>query len=272
MSANPDHINAAADAVGAIEAQIVNLSLHGQPQAATTPTVPQLQTNSTGIKRGFFDRPKPTTPQEDKDLLIRVYSEAPNDVLEYILSLVSGRLGRSGGAYNLLRLVNHRIKGLVENSTTRVLWKAEDAPGPISFLPASLFRRTRRLGLISCDSPILDRLDGLPSSLKELHVTGESISSGALQILPTSCPNLTLFLIVQGRMLFDASPLGGCRHLKHVYIKGSRITDLSFLSQLPDIEHLALASDGDESPLGNDDAAHIAGCTSLWVCLSPTSV
>ena len=246
-----------------IEAHFVkSLSLN---EAAIPCAIQVIPPKSNGIRRGFFDtrktKPMPVSSQEEIDFLIRIYHEAPNDVLELILSQTSGWLGKAGGGLNIFRLVNKRIKELVENCCNRVLWKAEHAPAPISSFPSKLFERTTRLKLLSCDSPNLERLDGLPRSLQELHIMGQGVSS--LDPLTTSCPNLNQVLISLGRSLTDASPLRRCRNLKHLFVMNSRITDLSFLSHLPNLEHLGLAANNEETPLTNDDLTHISHCVNL---------
>lgn len=218
--------------------------------------------NRSGIKRGFLFRLDiPLINDEDMKFLHRIYEEAPNDVLEHILGFVSGRLGKAGGGFNIFRLVNRRIKCLVENSTTRVFW---DSMEDISSFPASLFERTKRLRLVSCVSSSLNRLDGLPPSLLELQVAGKDVTS--LEVLPQSCPLLTQFLIFCGTSLRDLSPLGQSRHLKHLFlINCVQVTDLSFLASLPQLQHLVLGFDHPDlhSNVCDEDLSYIGHCVNL---------
>ena len=239
----------------------IETAVKGMAKGAIAP----VKVKETGLKRGFFDKPKKNEPlmsKEDMEFLERVYNDAPNDVLELIISLMSSR-EKAGGGFNIFRLVSKRFKRLAESCTTKVFYNdAKDALDISSF--PTLFERTKRLKLLSCSNLGLNRLDGLPPSLHELHLSGPKVSS--LKTLPQTCPLLTQFLISCGTSLCDISPLGQCSHLKHIFLMNTvLVTDLSFLVHLPHLQHLLLAITHPEleSKLCDENLTPIGSCSNL---------
>jgi hypothetical protein len=74
--------------------------------------------------------------QREKDLFLsRIYHEAPNDIMELIVMLLStfDDYGRGKGGMNVLRLVSKRLMLVVESCATR-LTNQRVKEGPVSFL------------------------------------------------------------------------------------------------------------------------------------------
>ena len=165
-------------------------------------------------------------------LLRQVYHEAPDDVLELIVSkcfkLDEDDIGRGG--LNAFRLANKRLQQVAESCTTKLTnWQKEDGPDS---LPIHVIKRCGRLEEINCDNNNLRSLEGCPDGLKRLVVGNTS-------------------------HLSDLSPLASCIKLEVLYIdrkhEDSSITEISAVSSIPLLEEFCIrkSSIKDLSPLSS---------------------
>ena len=187
----------------------------------------------------------------ERIVLRQIYHEAPDDVFELVLSLFSDSDDGMGGL-NILRLVNKRLRRVVESCTTR-LRSSKGSDGPDS-LPTGLHARCKRIEDISCFSWNLTLLDGCPARLKRLHLDGENLTS--LDPL-SACILIEKIEIYRATRISDLSPLRACKNLTRLLIDGSQVTDLAPLSLLLLLEVLSvqkgigLPSISDLSPLSS---------------------
>ena len=167
---------------------------------------------------------------QNKILCSCIYHEAPDDIMEHIISMFSDcdEWGGNGGM-NALRLVSKRLMHAVEACATRLTNEKRD--DGLESLPITLLKRCKRIEHITCDSR-LSSLEGCPAGLKSLW-----IRSGALlqSLEPFSvCIGLeNLFISSDATCIFDLSPLATCTRLKKLTISGSIVTDISFLASMP---------------------------------------
>ena len=178
----------------------------------------------------------------------RIYHEAPNDIMELIVIQCSDmnnttldRMGRGG--MNVLRLVSHRMKRVVE-SCAIMLTNTREADGPDS-LPLDLMNRCRRIELIRCRSHNLRSLEGCPNRLKDLHIdNGQHIQS--LEPL-RGCTALERFTIYEADQISDLSPLSGSIRLICITLLMSLVTDVSVIASMPHLEAFSLMKAGPHS-------------------------
>ena len=170
---------------------------------------------------------------ERLSLLRQIYSEAPNDVFELIVSKCSDvdEKGWGHGGLNAFRLANKRLKRIVESCATRLTnqdgWDGPETDGPDS-LPINLSERCRRIEHIRCNSYILGSLEGCPAGLKSLCINGYSLES--LEPL-RGCPMLervTIFFV----RVSDPSPLDACLRLRRLTLFYTQVFVESFYNYL----------------------------------------
>ena len=118
---------------------------------------------------------------QEKETMVaarRLYHEAPDDVFELIVMLLSD-LNEDGwvkGGLNVLRLVSKRCMQVVESVATRLTGK-----GAVNSISAAV-KRCKRIEQIRCNSS-LRSLEGCPDGLKSLYIDYgsnlESLEPGA---------------------------------------------------------------------------------------------
>jgi len=165
-----------------------------------------------------------------------IYHEAPNDIMELIVTLCSDldEEGYGRGGMNALRLASKRLKQVVESWATRLThgeWDGTES------LPILCLRRCKRIGDIICYSEDLTSLEGCPAGLKSLCINGHSLEN--LEPL-RRCTQLESLEIMRAIQISDLSPLASCKRLKTLRINNSPATDLSPLSSLQLLEVLEL--------------------------------
>ena len=174
--------------------------------------------------------------------LRHLYHDIPNDLFELIISLFSdvNENGRERGGLNIFRLVNKRLKQVVESCATK-LRNPSGSEGTTD-LPSALLSRCHRIQDLSCFSWSLSSLDGLQrlSGLQRLFLYGEKV--GSLEPL-SACTKMEKIEIYRASLISDLAPLGSCTNLKRILIDGSRVVDLSPLSPLSLLESLTIRKD-----------------------------
>ena len=166
-----------------------------------------------------------------------LYHEAPDDIMELIVSTFASKNGIKGyDAMNVLRLVSKRLKRMVETVVTR-LTNTRGEDGPDSF-PISLLSRCGRIEHIRCDSHNISSLEGCPDGLKSLHIAnGQHLAS--LEPL-RGCTGLESLRVERESLISDLSPLAGCTRLKSLILIMSNVTNISVLASFPNLEALSL--------------------------------
>ena len=206
-------------------------------QASTeTPVTPfSLKMTEYGIK---WDEEEISAMQEIKVAARRLYHEAPNDVFELFVMLLSDVdklyiYGRGVEGLNVLRLVSKRCLRVVESVATRLT-----SDGYVETLPVVVINRCSRIEHIRCRGEVRS-LEGCPFGLKSLHIAYGS-RVGSLEPL-SACKGLETLEIDDAYEIFDLSPLSACKNLKILTMKRSKVTDLSPLSVMTLLEELELS-------------------------------
>lgn len=202
---------------------------------------------------------------ERLSLLRRAYHEAPNDVLELILSKCSqvDFKGWGSGGLNAFRLANRRLKLVIESFATILTNQLRDN-GPES-LPIPIIQRCRRIEIINSLSHNLMTLEGCSIRLRMLWIAEADLSdlsplafcSAMTDLQLYNCPvtdisavasltNLKVFWCrkrAPGPSIKDLSPLSSCLRLTKLLLYGNReLKDLSPLSFCTALEYLEISS------------------------------
>jgi hypothetical protein len=136
------------------------------------------------LKREMSELESLIEEQEKRVVLRRIYHEAPDDIIELIVRLLSNvdEEGQGDGGMNTLRLTCKRLMQVVESCATRLTYKSFDRT--VSFLrrvsfprPLVIDERCMRIEHITCNSKKLRSLEGCPDGLKSLVIHGQSLQS-----------------------------------------------------------------------------------------------
>ena len=166
--------------------------------------------------------------------LQRIYHDAPDDVFELIISLSINEDSNMGkGGLNGFRLVNKRLKRVVESCTTRL--QLFRGGGPDS-LRTPLIERCGRLEEIIISGPNLRSLEGCPDGLQ-------------------------MIFIGYAPYLSDLSPLASCSKMQDLMISHSSITDISVVSSMPKLEVFSCQKKGELPSI--KDLSPLSSCSLL---------
>ena len=174
----------------------------------------------------------------------RLYHEAPDDIFELFLILLSYQYDDDEwgeGGLNFLRLVSKRCMRVVESVATG-LTCTENA----RTLPVAVITRCNKINHIRCDrhGDRLANLEGCPVGLKSLIISnGSSLES--LEPL-SACKELETLEIEYAYEISDLSPLSTCTKLKILQLEDSKISDLNPLLNMTQLEELDLSQLLDE--------------------------
>ena len=193
--------------------------------------------------------------QERRIVLRRIYHEAPDDIRELTVKLLSNvdEYGRGKGGMNVLRLVSKRLMRMVESCATRLTQL--DDEGLESF-PVTL-GRCKRLDHIRCDA--LTSLEGCPDGLKSLYISNRS-HLHSLEPL-RGCTELESLEIGYASQISDLSPINACTRLKKLVLTFSRVTDISALASMSLLEEIKLNKGVDHPSI--KDLSSLAQCKKL---------
>ena len=171
----------------------------------------------------------------------RLYHEAPNDVFELFVMLLSdvNEEGVGKGGLNVWRLVSRRCLQAVESFASRLTLTND-----VRKLPCDAIKRCRKIEhirvLVRHVNEPIESLEGVPADLKSLIIEGyfSKTSLGPLSI----CKNLEVLQFDTDYIsnLSDISSLASCTKLKRLILPSTKITDISPISSTLQLEELDL--------------------------------
>jgi hypothetical protein len=177
----------------------------------------------------------PNAMQLDSPTLMTI-DDLPDDILRLIVLFLPdvNENGLEIGSMNVLRRVSKRLMRVVESCATRLT--SLQYIGSVS-IPFYL-RRCTSIRHITCSRTSLKSLEGCPSGLKSLDISGYSIYS--LEPL-RGCTELESLVIDKATCISDLSPLSSCTKLKRIHLRKLLLaSDLSPLSTMPLLEELTI--------------------------------
>ena len=192
----------------------------------------------------------------------RVYHEAPDDIIEHIISTFSdmGEYGGGKEGMNALRLVSKRLMHGVEACATRITNYSHG----LESLPIALLKRCKRIEQIGCRSMNLISLEGCPAGLKSLCI---AIGPRLQSLEPLSvCIGLESLEIRLAYLISDLSPLVTCTKLKKLCINDSQVTDISALASMPLLEEFNMSKEDEDLDLYDEEGTSVSDLSPLSHC------